>query len=115
MHELAEGHGARYYHFLQPNQYVPGSKVLSAEERQMAYTEGHPYGNFVVRGWDHLRKEGEDLRRQGVAFHDLTEIFAGVEETVYSDDCCHLNDRGNLLVGRAVADAIARDLPSGPR
>ena len=111
MHELAAGHGARYYHFLQPNQYVPGSKELSAEERRTAYTEGHPYGNFVVRGWDHLRREGEELRRQGVGFHDLTDLFADVEETVYVDDCCHYNARGNLLVGGAIAEVIARDLP----
>ena len=112
MHELAAGHGIRYYHFLQPNQYVPGSKPLSAEERRTAYDEEHPYGNFVRRGWDHLRREGEALRREEVAFHDLTEVFADVEETVYSDDCCHLNERGNLIVGRAIAEVIARDLPA---
>ena len=117
MHALAAAHGARYYHFLQPNQYVPGSKRLSAEERRTAYVEDHPYGNFVVRGWDHLRREGEELRRQGVAFHDLTDVFADVEETVYVDDCCHLNDEGNRIVGQAVADVIARDLgtPAGQR
>ena len=115
MHELATGHGARYYHFLQPNQYVPGSKPLSPEERRSAYVENHPYGSLVVQGWDHLRREGAELRRQGVAFHDLTEIFADVEETVYRDNCCHLNTEGNLIVGRAVADVIARDLgtPAG--
>ena len=33
---LAELGRADYYHFLQPNQYAPGSKPLSPEERKSA-------------------------------------------------------------------------------
>jgi hypothetical protein len=30
-----------------------------------------------------------------------------VQEPVYVDDCCHLNERGNQLLGAAVGRAIA--------
>jgi len=39
---LLEANGARYYHFLQPNQYAVGSKPLAASERADAVTADHP-------------------------------------------------------------------------
>jgi hypothetical protein len=35
MARLAEANGARYLHFLQPNQYLEGSKPISDEEREI--------------------------------------------------------------------------------
>lgn len=43
-----------------------------------------------------------------MAAFDLTELFKDVTETVYSDSCCHFNERGNELIEAAVVDAIAR-------
>ena len=34
---LCRAGGIDYYHFLQPNQYVDGTKVLTAEEREKAF------------------------------------------------------------------------------
>jgi hypothetical protein len=83
MHDLAIARGIAYAHFLQPNQYVPGSKPLSAEERRSGFKEGHPYQAPVVEGWPHLAAAGEELRESGVAFHDLTGLFADHRETLY--------------------------------
>lgn len=112
MHDLATARGIAYVHFLQPNQYVPGSKPLSFEERRTAFDPEHPYGEVVVAGWRHLRAAGEELRRTGVDFHDLTGLFAERRETLYVDDCCHLNPRGNDLLGEAVGRALAAQLVS---
>jgi hypothetical protein len=41
-----------------------------------------------------------------VRFHDLSRVFAEVEEPLYVDDCCHFNRQGNRLLADAVVAAI---------
>ena len=106
MQEICELEGISYHHFLQPNQYVPGAKPLSDEERRVAYVEDSPYRMAVLDGYPALRAEGEALARDGVRFEDLTLLFADREETLYSDDCCHLNKTGNDLLARAIARSV---------
>ena len=97
---LAERHGAAYYHFLQPNQYIPGAKTLSDDELANAYTPESLRARGVREGYPKLSEYGAVLRNQGVKFFDLSRIFADHPETLYVDRCCHLNRRGNdLLAG----------------
>jgi hypothetical protein len=109
MRALCEAYGVRFYHFLQPNQHLPGSKPMGRDERAVAVTPGHPYIRHVEEAYPLLREAGEDLRRRGVRFHDLTQIFSNVSEPVYRDDCCHLGVRGNELLARAIAGAMLQD------
>ncbi len=110
MDRLSRANHALYLHFLQPNQYVPGSKpVMDAAERRLAYNDRSPYREGVLQGYPRLIEEGRELRSRGVRFHDLTMIFSDVGEPLYSDSCCHLNERGYQLL----ADAIARAILSG--
>src|SRR5207342_387933 len=51
MKALCDAVGARYYHFLQPNQYVEGSKPMGEEERKRVLNEKSPYRNGVVNGY----------------------------------------------------------------
>ena len=100
---LAELGGAEYYHFLQPNQYAPGAKPLSPEERAIAYKPDGGHGPFIAEGYPLLREFSRDLPRQGVNYFDLTGIFVDRRETLYRDDCCHLNGRGYELLAMAMA------------
>jgi len=109
MHTLCAGQGARYYHFLQPDQYVAGSKPYSADERAHAVSDDSPWGSAVVRGYPFLIKQGKVLQQRGVRFHDLTMLFTHEHETVYVDDCCHLNDLGNRTIAAAIARIIAEE------
>lgn len=106
MDRLCRANGIEYVHFLQPNQYVKGSKPLSEEEREVAYEPDHPYAEEVPAGYARLVPGCAELRAQGVHCYDLTEVFAEVEDTLYVDECCHVNELGNLLLARAIADAI---------
>lgn len=106
MHDLCVARGIAYHHVLQPNQYVPGSKPLSRWEESNARRPDHPYRPWVERGYPKLRAAGRELAASGVAFHDLTELFAEERETVYADDCCHLNAHGNQMLAEAVAAAL---------
>jgi hypothetical protein len=96
-----------YFHFLQPNQYVPGAKPMGEAERRVAVREDSPMRIPVERGYARLREAGAVLRAEGVAFTDLSEVFRDVAEPVYLDDCCHLDALGNRLLGAAVGRAMA--------
>jgi hypothetical protein len=103
---LCKANGIRYYHFLQPNQYVAGSKTLTADEQSLAFTEDHPYREGVEIGYPLLSRAGAELRSQGVHFVDLTNVFADESETLYVDDCCHFNETGNRVVAARVTSEL---------
>ena len=104
---LADRTGADYYHFLQPNQYVPESKPLSPEELRHSYNPTIGESANYPYTYPLLVRYGQELQRQGVNYFDLTRIFAGHAETLYIDECCHLNRRGNELLAAALVQRLA--------
>jgi len=113
MARLCASQGIVYAHFLQPNQYVPDTKVLTEEEREVAIDPDFAGSERVPVAYPLLRAEGERLRREGVRFTDLTQIYAGEAGTIYNDFCCHVNERGAVLMARAIAAALP-DLDARP-
>jgi len=109
MNWLCRSNGTRYYHFLQANQYVAGSKPMRDEEKRVAILQGHPYGRGVQIGYPLLIAKSEMLKSDGVPYHDLTGIFAGHPETIYIDNCCHYNQVGYEIMAEAIARAILSD------
>jgi hypothetical protein len=106
---LCRANDIEYLHFLQPNQYVEGSKPLSEQELDAALTPGHMYGVMVADGYPRLHEAGAELAQSGVRFHDLTGVYGEVQDTVYVDDCCHVNELGNRLLATAMAAEISRE------
>ncbi|MGA0870755.1 MAG: Ig-like domain-containing protein, partial [Planctomycetota bacterium] len=109
IHATCAARGVPSFHFLQPNQYVPGSKPIGPAERAVAVHEDHPTRFAVEQGYPVLQARGEELRAAGIDYQDLTGIFAGIEEPLYVDACCHLGPRGNELMALEIARRI------GPR
>ena len=106
MAHLSKANGIRYFHFLQPNQYVEGSKPMGSEERAIAIKET-VRSEVARKGYDRLIAEGQRLKAQGVPFFDLTTIFENVQDPTYADSCCHLNQRGKTIEGEAIARTLA--------
>lgn len=107
MHAMSTGNGIKYYHFLQPNQYVQGSKPLHAMELKDALS-GSPYRKGAELGYPKLIAFGKELIREGVDFHDLTMIFSDHKEPLYVDDCCHVGQEGYSIVASVLAQEIIR-------
>lgn len=103
MHQLAAANGFVYLHFLQPNQYIEGSKPFTDEERARYIRPDGDYGAVAPDGYAELFAAAPRLTEAGVRYHDLTRIFEADERTLYEDDCCHFNMEGR----RAIADRIA--------
>ena len=109
---LVEGGGGRYLHLLQPNQYVADSKPLSAEELAGGVVDPDSfYAPSAIAGYRLLIAAGRQLPGEGLAFVDLTQLFASVAETVYADNCCHLTPSGYALVGDALLRILGEDAP----
>jgi hypothetical protein len=102
---LCAANGIRYYHFLQPNLLIAGSKPLTTPEAQMARDRDQRYRPGVEEAYPLMIKEGRDLRAQGERFTDLTQIFAAHPEGIYVD-LCHVNQTGNDLLADRIAEAI---------
>lgn len=107
MERLCALYGTDYFHFLQPNQYVPDSKPYTDEERRVALRDDYIGGEHVREGYPYLRDRSDELREQGVNFVDLTDIFAREARTIYSDFCCHVNELGAEILAARIADTIA--------
>ncbi len=114
LERLARANGIAYYHFLQPTQHVSDSKPMGPDERRVAFG-GSPYAPGARTGYPLLIRAGAELAASGVAFRDLTAVFAEVEEPLYRDACCHVNERGNRIVADAIADFILASEPARPR
>ena len=103
---LCASHGIAYFHFLQPNQYFPGDKPLTDDERRNGYRADQAYRRPAEEGHALLEREGAELARSGIHYRSLVRVFAGIDETLYVDDCCHFNKRGLDLVAEAMAREI---------
>ncbi len=107
MARLSAMHDISYVHLLQPNQYLPGSKELTAEEQEVAYDETYTGIERVPVAYPLLIERGRELRdRHGVNFVDLTQLYAGEKRTIYNDFCCHVNKLGAEMMARRIAAAI---------
>jgi hypothetical protein len=112
LHRLCKANHIHYYHFLQPNQYISGTKPMGAEEKKIALKPTQIYREGAVKGYPILIRDGGKLLREGVHYRDLTRIFSEVKEPVYMDDCCHFNNRGKEIIGKAIAESILQSLQS---
>ena len=109
MGEEARANRMEYYHFLQPNQYVEGSKVLTKEEMQYAYLPTFDTAKSAIIGYPILIEQGKKLLEKNIRFCDATMAFAQEKQTVYIDVCCHYNDRGKELLAKFMLDKITEN------
>ena len=107
--QLARENSMEYFHFLQPNQYVKGSKVLTEEERRTAYLEKVNISQSALIGYPILIKQGRKLLEKNIKFFDATMAFAKEKKTVYIDICCHYNELGKELLAAYMMDKIVQN------
>jgi hypothetical protein len=115
MFDLSRARGIRYVHFLQPNQYLPGSKPMSRKERLVAFAPAHPYKSAVENCYPSLIEAGKALAGHGVPFHDLTGLFVGHPEPLYEDACCHYNQEGKRLLAKTIGKVVVGALAGSPQ
>ncbi len=65
-------------------------------------------GAGIRRGYPLLLALSKDLKKEGIEFHDITMIFKDEKETIYRDDCCHLNKKGNDVLAHHIGQTILK-------
>lgn len=103
---VASSNGVKYFSFVQPNQYLPDSKIFSEEEKRIAITEDNL--NALNRRMSVLKKAADEMGNAGHPVFNLMGIFANVREPVYIDNCCHLNELGNQIMANKIFSTIAK-------
>ena len=83
---------------------------MGPAERALAVGKYSPFARHVRLGYPKLVAAGRRLQAEGVCFHDLTGLFQSVEEPVYIDPCCHLNEVGERMLAEAIAALATEDL-----
>lgn len=108
MHQICKANKMRYFQFLQPNQYMTDSKVLTDWEMKNAFVrdETYCYKKAVQSHYPSLIAHAKYLKQKGVNFFDLTEIYKNEMGDIYKDNCCHVNQLGNDLIALNIAQAI---------
>jgi hypothetical protein len=105
--------GKRAFVFLQPNQYLKGSKPFSELEKATAIDPARY--EFIEAPMQRFKEEFQALNGKGIRAYDLTEIFKETDDTVYTDFCCHINDAGNEIIAKAIVSRIISDRTRLPR
>lgn len=106
MKAATEINGGQYFHFLQPNQHIDGAKILSEEERRIAYDPKLGYGRVFKESHQYLLEKVDYLEENNVSFFDLSYHFKDTPDTLYIDTCCHMNYKGYGLVVSEVISQI---------
>jgi hypothetical protein len=106
MQDLCEANQIQYFHFLQPNQYLPDSKPIGTKEATYVLNGESPFAAPVRVGYPVMRAMASRFKAAGVEFTDLTQIFAAHPEPIYVDDCCHVKPAGDLIMAEAISNRI---------
>jgi hypothetical protein len=101
---LTESKHKLFFNFIQPNQHFSGSKPLSAEEIAMIGA-GAGY-QHVSALYERVRAMSTELNGEGIEVHFLGDLFKRRTQTLYKDECCHLNLEGLEFLANAIADRI---------
>ncbi|MEW6272833.1 MAG: hypothetical protein AB1689_26445 [Thermodesulfobacteriota bacterium] len=109
MHHLSRRLGFHYLHVLQPNQHLLGTKPLSDEERSIV-PEGGTLGSDVRTGYALLLERARDLAAQRVSFLDATRVYEHTTESLYVDECCHVNELGSRILAEAIGEKLRQGL-----
>ncbi|HEY8278388.1 MAG TPA: hypothetical protein VIH99_02110 [Bdellovibrionota bacterium] len=99
--------GKKAIFFLQPNQYVPDSKVFTDWETKNVIRKEFQRD---PREFAELRSAVVRMKQKGVNIYDLTMIFREEKETVYDEPCCHVNSLGYRIITDAVIGKMVGSL-----
>lgn len=116
MDQISKANDLPYLHFIQPNQFVEGSKPWTENEKEIfgSVIENHAIG-FLNRAYDRMGEIANESRANGESrIYDLRYIFKENTDDLYIDACCHVNQAGYDIIATAIADSIFAEITLAP-
>lgn len=97
---LAKGLGKPSFFFIQPSPRVLNSKPYSDMElKQLANVENlSEKQRLTTLAYKNLHIESEKVKKISPFVYDLSAVFVNNPNTIYIDDCCHLNKQGYKIL-----------------
>lgn len=97
--KIMNSNGGVYAGFIQPNLYVKNSKPFTAKEIKMmnhGWADGYEKVSARINeGYARLEKAASQLQKEEkLRVYNMEKLFQNTKETVYSDTCCHMNEKG---------------------
>ena len=102
--------GSHYILVLQPSHHLKNSKILSDEEKKLFYTSNHvsPWakkaGEIINTTYSSIDKNTFNIPKSNLV--DLRGIFKENSNSLYIDECCHLNKEGMNLLSKEIIKKI---------
>lgn len=109
---ICESKNLHYIHVLQPNQYLVGSKIFSDYELKNCLNNENKWGKTIRKYYHKLIDKKVEYNNSRVNFFDFTDIFVSEKNTVYADECCHINNYGNQIFSQKIIDILIKDYSS---
>lgn len=107
MQSVAEINSIKFHAFLQP-MLLGKKRAVSLHEASLMKMDEAAMGDWFGEQCRIFRQCGEKLGNEYAFFHDLSKVFDN--EDVYMDEC-HVYERGNAIIAKAVYECIKGDLP----
>ena len=96
LHEFTTNKQIRYIHAIQPNQYLPESKVITSKE--LTILKDNKHKKNIKKYYGSLNPNM--LKAKYVS--DLRYLFKDNNVTLYRDSCCHLNHLGMGMISKKI-------------
>ena len=106
---IAKSKGIPYFEYIQPNQYISGSKPLSSKELTIAIGDNDYLYRWPAEKYYATIDSEEFLIPKDNVF-DGRNAFINERETIYTDACCHMNSHGMSLIGNSISNMILRHI-----
>lgn len=87
----------------QPNLHFAGSKILSPQESKWV-NQKQQYSSLKSERYQKAKEYFAILKHPD--FYDYSDVFKNYSQSLYNDDCCHLNDEGKKIF----SDQLVRDI-----
>jgi hypothetical protein len=107
--DICRARGILYLQFLQPTLHDAGSKTPTKTELEKGGLVD-TWRRGVELGYPMMRQRGEELKKLGVNFIDLSMIFKDRTDDIYFD-ACHFAGEGNQIMAEHIAQELLRRLP----
>lgn len=112
LNEIFRNKNIPFFHFIQPNQHIPGSKTLTEEEKKLFFDNSLVAP--VKMGYEFLSAEQGKMKKNGYSTYSLVNIFQKTRETIYVDSCCHLNIMGNEIMRNEIVEIVSKHISKNP-
>ncbi len=112
-HQLFSAQNKKALFFLQPSLWIADSKEFTSTEKKYKKVLYSNITSPISKSYEALRLEMARMEQShDLTVHDLTYLFKDTQETIYVDNCCHLNNEGNRIMADKVTSEIIKTLKS---